>query len=53
MGSLLHSSVVHPVSVSHVLPVVSVIVTHELGIILVDAVVGVGEVVGQEARFVS
>lgn len=49
----LHSSVVHPVSVGHPVPVVCVIVTQELGMIEVDTVVGVGDVVTQLAIFVS
>ena len=47
----MQSSVVHPVSVGHALPVVSVMVTQVL-VVIVEIVVGVGEVVGQDSMLV-
>lgn len=51
--SKMQSSVVQPVNVGHEEPVVWVMVTQLSVVVIVEIVVGVGEVVGQEARLVS
>jgi hypothetical protein len=51
--SKIQSSVVHPVNVGQAEPVVWVMVTQVSVVVIVEIVVGVGEVVGHEARLVS